>query len=150
MCYVSTEGRSRDAREDEVLVVSRGPHGVNWLVSPDDISTAVCLRKGTEVELLYIPEATQRQFRLPQEAKARFTMEHWWRRDLFVFQNGQRVPLQKLQSGQVIRVLSRQTASNQKEIPIEKERPDRRVEVGSIQRHIFKRYSSGVPVHWCL
>ncbi len=146
MCYVSTEGRSRDAREDEVLVVSRGPHGVNWLVSPDDISTAVCLRKGTEVELLYIPEVTQQQFRLPQEAKARFKMEHWWRRDLFVFQEGQRVPLQKLQSGQVVRVLG-QTASNQKEIPFEKERTDRPAEVGSIQRPMFKRHPSGVPSH---
>jgi len=55
MCYVSAEGRFRDAREDEVLVVSRQPHGSNWLVSPDDTSIAVCLKHGTEVELLYIP-----------------------------------------------------------------------------------------------
>jgi len=55
MCYVSAEGRSRDARENEVLVVSRQPHGSNWLVSPDDNSIAVCLKHGTEVELLYIP-----------------------------------------------------------------------------------------------
>ena len=41
------------------------PHGSNWLVSPEDASTAVCLRTGTEVELLYIPEDTQRRFGLP-------------------------------------------------------------------------------------
>ena len=77
-------------------------------------------------------------------------MEHWWRRDLFVFEEGQRVPLQKLQSGQVVRVLSGQTASNEKEIPFEKERTDRLVEVGTIQRHVFKRHPSGAPFHWCL
>jgi len=57
MCYASAEGHSRDARADEVLVVGR-PLGSNWLVSPEDASTAVCLRTGTEVELLYIPEDT--------------------------------------------------------------------------------------------
>ena len=65
MCYASAEGRSRDARADEVLVVRRQPHGSNWLVSPEDASTAVCLRTGTEVELLYIPEETQRRFGMP-------------------------------------------------------------------------------------
>ena len=67
MCYASAEGRSRDARADEVLVVRRRPHGSNWLVSPEDASTAVCLRTGTEVELLYIPEETQRRFGTPTE-----------------------------------------------------------------------------------
>ena len=35
MCYVSAEGRSRNAIADEVLVVRRQPHGSNWLVSPE-------------------------------------------------------------------------------------------------------------------
>ena len=68
MCYASAEGRSRDARADEVLVVRR-QHGSNWLVSHEDASTAVCLRTGTEVELLYIPEDTQRRLGLPVEVQ---------------------------------------------------------------------------------
>jgi hypothetical protein len=105
MCYVSAEGHSRDARAHEALVVRRQPHGSNWLVSPEDASTAVCLRTGTEVELLYIPEDTQRRFSLPVEVKATFKMD-WWRRDVFVLQNGRKVLLRKLQEGQVVRVLS--------------------------------------------
>ena len=105
MCYVSAEGHSRDARADEVLVVRRQPHGSNWLVSPEDTSTAVCLRTGTEVELLYIPEDTQRRFGVPQETTATFKMD-WWRRDAFVLKNGRKVVLRKLREGQVVRVLS--------------------------------------------
>jgi hypothetical protein len=106
MCYASAEGRSRDARTDEVLVVQRRPHGTNWLVSPEDASTAVCLRTGTEVELLYIPEDTQRRFGLPVEVKAIFKMDDWWRRDVFVLNNGRKALLRKLREGQVVRVLS--------------------------------------------
>ena len=106
MCYASTEGHSRNARADEVLVVRRQPHGSNWLVSPEDASTAVCLRTGTEVELLYVPEETQRRFDMQQEAAATFKTDDWWRRDIFVLKNGRKVVLRKLQEGQVIRVLS--------------------------------------------
>jgi hypothetical protein len=148
MCYVSAEGRSRDAKEDEVLVVSKQPHESNWLVSPDDPSTAVCLKEGTQVELLYIPEKTQRKFGFPRETQATFKMEKWWRRDLFVLGDGRKVELRKLQPGQVVRVLS-VPASNQEERPGE-QRTDSMVEGGRIRRQIFKRYSSGVPVHWCL
>ena len=115
MCYASAEGRSRDARADEVLVVQRRPHGTNWLVSPEDASTAVCLRTGTEVELLYIPEDTQRRFGLPVEVKAIFKMNDWWQRDVFVLKNGRKVVLRKLREGQVVRVLSvTQSASRTK------------------------------------
>jgi len=114
MCYASAEGHSRDARADEVLVVRR-QHGSNWLVSPEDASTAVCLRTGTEVELLYIPGDTQRRFGLPVEVKAIFKMDDWWRRDVFVFNNGRKVLLRKLEEGQVLRVLSvTETASRTK------------------------------------
>jgi hypothetical protein len=106
MCYVSAEGRSRHARGDEVLVVRRQRHGSNWLVSPEDASTAVCLRTGSEVELLYVPEEMQRRFGVPQEARAIFKTDDWWRRDVFVLQNGRKVILRKLQEGQVVRVLS--------------------------------------------
>ncbi len=150
MCYASIEGRSREAREDEVLVVQKQPYGSNWLVSPDDISTVVCLRDGTEVELLYIPEEIQKRFRLQREAKAIFKMDEWWRRDLFVLREGRKVELRKLQPGQVVRVLSVGAASNQEEILAEELRTDGMVEGGSMRRHIFKRYRSGVPVHWCL
>jgi hypothetical protein len=105
MCYASAEGHSRDARADEVLVVRR-QHGSNWLVSHEDASTAVCLRTGTEVELLYIPEDTQRRFGLPVEVKAIFKMNDWWQRDVFVLKNGRKVVLRKLREGQVVRVLS--------------------------------------------
>jgi hypothetical protein len=148
MCYVSAEGRSRDAKEDEVLVVSKQPHESNWLVSPDDPSTAVCLKEGTQVELLYIPEKTQRKFDFPRETQATFKMEKWWRRDLFVLGDGRKVELRKLQPGQVVRVLS-VPVSNQEERPGE-QRTDSMVQGGRIRRQIFKRYSSGVPVHWCL
>jgi len=105
MCYASAEGYSRDARADEVLVVRR-QHGSNWLVSPEDASIAVCLRTGTEVELLYIPEDTQRRFGLPVEVKAVFKMDDWWQRDVFLLNNGRKAVLRKLQEGQVVRVLS--------------------------------------------
>jgi hypothetical protein len=148
MCYVSAEGRSRDAKEDEVLVVSRQPHESKWLVSPDDPSTAVCLKEGTQVELLYIPEKTQRKFGIPRETQATFKMEEWWRRDLFVLRDGRKVELRKLQPGQVVRVIS-VPAFNQEERPGE-QRTDSMVAGHRIRRQIFKRYSSGVPVHWCL
>ena len=106
MCYFSAEGHSRDAREGEALIVRRQPHGTNWLVSPENASTPVCLRTGTEVELLYIPAETQRRFGLTQEATALFETNHWWWPDLLVLRNGRRVRLKKLQEGQVVRVLS--------------------------------------------
>jgi hypothetical protein len=129
MCYASAEGHSRDARADEVLVVRRQPHGSNWLVSPEDTSTAVCLRTGTEVELLYIPEDTQRRFRLPQETMATFKMADWWRRDVFVLSNGRKGLLRKLQEGQVVRVLSVPTIGGRKEIKGEQELTNPKSEV---------------------
>jgi len=149
MCYVSAEGRSREARGEEVLVVMRQPHGTNWLVSPDDCSTLVCLREGTEVELLYIPDDTQRRYRVSREANATFKMNNWWRSDLFVLQNGRKAPLQKLQPGQVVRVLSVPELEQKKQALGEQE-PDATVETRSIGRHLFKRTPSGTPIHWCL
>jgi hypothetical protein len=149
MCYVSAEGRSREARGEEVLVVMRQPHGTNWLVSPDDSSTPVCLREGTGVELLYIPDDTQRRYRVSREANATFKMNDWWRRDVFALQNGRKAPLQKLQSGQVIRVLSVAELEPKKHTLGEQE-PDATIEAQSIRRHLFKRTPSGTPVHWCL
>ena len=118
MCYVSAEGHSRDARADDVLVVRRQPHGSNWLVSPEDTSTAVCLRTGTEVELLYIPEDTQRRFGLPVEVKAIFKMNDWWQRDVFVLKNGRKVVLRKLREGQVVRVLSVTESASRTKPPV--------------------------------
>ena len=118
MCYVSAEGRSRNARGDEVLVVRRQPHGSNWLVSPEDTSTAVCLRTGTEVELLYIPEDTQRRFGVPVEVKAIFKMNDWWQRDVFVLKNGRKVVLRKLREGQVVRVLSVTESASRTKPPV--------------------------------
>ena len=112
MCYASAEGRSRDARQDEVLVVRKQPYGTNWLVSPEDASTAVCLRTGTAVELLYVPKETQRRFGTQEEALATFKMDDWWRRDVFLLRNGRKVLLRKLQDGQVVRVLSVQVTGD--------------------------------------
>ena len=95
MCYFSAEGHSREAREDEALIVRRQPHGSTWLISSEDASTPVCLKTGTEVELLYVPEKTQRRFGLTQEATAMFETNHWWWPDLFVLKNGRRVRLKK-------------------------------------------------------
>jgi hypothetical protein len=103
-----------------VLVVQR-PHGSNWLVSPEDASTAVCLRTGTEVELLYIPEDTQRRFGVPQETTATFKMEDWFRRDVFVLSNGRKVVLRELREGQVVRVLSVPETAGRTKPPVWKE-----------------------------
>jgi hypothetical protein len=132
MCYVSAEGHSRAARANEVLVVRRQPHGSKWLVSPEDTSTAVCLRTGTEVDLLYIPEDTQRRFGLPVEVKASFKTDDWWRRDVFVLNNGRKVVLRKLQEGQVVRVLSVPTVGGRKEISGEQELTNPKSEVASV------------------
>ncbi|MCI0421590.1 MAG: hypothetical protein L0387_22410 [Acidobacteria bacterium] len=139
MCYASAEGHSRNARADEVLVVRRQPHGSNWLVSPEDASTAVCLRTGTEVELLYIPEETQRRFGLPVEVKTNFRTDDWWRRDVFVLRNGRKVVLRKLQEGQVIRVLSVPAGSAQEEVSLQEEQTENRIEVERTPRHPLRR-----------
>jgi len=140
MCYASAEGHSRNARADEVLlVVRRQPHGTNWLVSPEDVSTAVCLRSGTAVELLYVPEETQRRFDTQQEATAVFKTDDWWRRDVFVLQNGRRALLRKLQEGQVVRVLSVPAGSAQEEVSLQEEQTENRIEVDRTPRHPLKR-----------
>jgi hypothetical protein len=74
------------------------------------------LRTGTEVELLYIPEETQRRFGVPQEARAIFKTDHWWRRDVFVLHNGRKAVLRKLRDGQVVRVLSVPTVGACREV----------------------------------
>ena len=116
MCYFSSEGQFRDAKADEVLLVQRQQHGTNWLVSPDDHSTAVCVRDGTHLELLYIPKETQAQFGLPPETRATFRqhgravrdrdMLTAVGRDVLVLADGRTVPLQQLQDGQVIKIVS--------------------------------------------
>ena len=136
MCFASAEGRSRDAREDEVLIVTRRPYGSNWLVSPDDMDMAVCLNEGTKIELLYIPEQTQRQFGLLREAQATFKMEHWWRRDVFVLETGQKVPLKKLQEGQVVRVLPRDKGMQGEDTVPATGRADHSIDNGQAQNHV--------------
>ena len=133
MCYASSEGHSRNAKAEEVLLVHRQPHGSNWLVSPEDITTPVCLRTGVEVELLYIPEKTQRKFRVAREVTAVFRTNDWWRRDVFVLKNGRKVVLQKLQEGQVVRVLSVQTVEGGEDVNVEKQLANRKSEVTSLR-----------------
>ena len=122
-----------------MLVVRRQPHGANWLVSLQDASTAVCLRTGTEVELLYIPKETQRRFGVPQETTATFKMEDWWRRDVFVLSSGRKVLLRKLREGQVVRVLSVSAGSAHEEVSLQEEQTENRIEVDRTPRHPLKR-----------
>ncbi len=88
MCYYSAEGESRPAKGDEVLVVKRQLHETNWLVDPEHPSTPVCLGDGCRVELLYIPQQTQKKFRVGLEARATFKPRDWWRRDVLVLEQG--------------------------------------------------------------
>ena len=131
MCYFSAEGHSREAREDEALIVRRQPHGSTWLISSEDASTPVCLKTGTEVELLYVPEKTRRRFGLTQEATAMFETNHWWWPDVFVLKNGRRVRLKKLQEGQVVRVLSVPTVAGRKQVSSEQELTNSEAEVAT-------------------
>src|SRR2546425_3535093 len=106
MCYFSAQGHSRAARADEVLVVKQQAHGTKWLVSPDDCGTAVCLRNGTQLELLFIPKQTRDEFGLPRETKATFR-ERWGPRqlhDALVFKSGRCISLQRLLDGQVVKL----------------------------------------------
>jgi hypothetical protein len=106
MCYYSLEGPSRNAKEDEVLLVDRLTHARKGLVTPDDRSTAVCLSKGLRLELLYIPESTRRRYGLQSEERATFKLRHWFRRDVLFLDSGSKLPFQNLEIGQVVRILS--------------------------------------------
>lgn len=105
MCYYSLEGFSRNAKQDEVLLVDQLTHARKGLVTPDDRSTAVCLTNGLRLELLYIPETTRRRFGLQAEERATFRMRHWLRRDVLFLDSGAKLPFQKLEIGQVVRIL---------------------------------------------
>ena len=78
---------------------------------------------------------------MQQEARARFRMGYWWwRRDVFVLDNGRKAQLQKLQSEQVVRVLSVPGTSDREAIPVvDKKRPDPVAEVGHVRRYHSKR-----------
>jgi hypothetical protein len=105
MCYYSLEGSSRNAREDEVLLVDQLTHARKGLVAPEDSNTAVCLTNGLRLELLFIPESTRRCYGLQLEEQATFKLRHWLRRDVLFLDNGHKVPFQKLEIGQVVRIL---------------------------------------------
>jgi len=105
MCYYSLEGSSRNAREDEVLLVDQLTHTRKGLVDAEDPETAVCLTNGLRLELLFIPESTRRRFGLQLEERATFRQRHWLRRDLLLLDTGRIVPFQQLEIGQVVRIL---------------------------------------------
>lgn len=105
MCYYSLEGSSRNAREDEVLLVEPLTHFRKGLVAPDDSRMAVCLTNGLRLELLFIPESTRRRYGLKLEERATFRLRHWLRRDVLFLDNGRRLPFQNLEIGQVVRIL---------------------------------------------
>ena len=106
MCYYSLEGSSRKAKADEVLLVDQLTQHRKGLVAPEDSNTAVCLTNGLRLELLYIPENTRRRYGLRLEEQATFKLRHWLRRDVLFLDNGNKLPFQNLEIGQVIRVLS--------------------------------------------
>jgi hypothetical protein len=105
MCYYSLEMPSRPAKEEEVLIVQTHPRGTKWLATPEDGETAVCLKDGLAVELLYIPADTQRNYRLKSEEKAIFKVRHWFRCDVLLTESRRRVLFQSLEAGQVLRIL---------------------------------------------
>ena len=105
MCYYSLETASRNAKEDEVLLVEQLTHARKGLLAPEDRNTAVCLTNGLRLELLYIPEATRRRYNLKLEERATFKSRHWLRTDVLFLDNGDRIPFQKLEIGQVVRIL---------------------------------------------
>ena len=105
MCYYSLESASRNAKEDEVLLVDQLTHYRKGLVAPEDSNTAVCLTNGLRLELLYIPESTRRRYGLGLEERATFKLRHWLRRDVLFLDNGRKVPFQGLEIGQVVRIL---------------------------------------------
>ena len=104
MCYYSLERASRNAQEDEVLLVDQLTHR-KGLVAPEDSNMAVCLTNGLRLELLYIPQSTRRRYGLNLEERATFKLRHWLRRDVLFLDNGRRIPFQKLEIGQVVRIL---------------------------------------------
>jgi len=105
MCYYSLESPSRNAKEDEVLLVEQLTHGRKGLMAPDDSGTAVCLTNGLRLELLYIPDATRRRYGLETEERATFKLRHWLRCDILFLDDGRKIPFQKLEIGQVVRIL---------------------------------------------
>jgi hypothetical protein len=110
MCYYSLVGSSRNAREDEVLLVNQLTHARKGLVVPEDSNTAVCLTDGLRLELLFIPENTRRRYRLQLEEQATFRLRHWLRRDVLFLDNGRKVAFQDLEIGQVVRILPQQNS----------------------------------------
>ena len=105
MCYYSLESASRNAKQDEVLLVDQLTHARKGLVAPEDSETAVCLTNGLRLELLYIPETTRRRYGLKSEERATFKLRHWLRCDVLFLDSGLNIPFQKLEIGQVVRVL---------------------------------------------
>ena len=105
MCYYSLESPSRNAKDDEVLLVEQLTHARKGLVAPEDSGTAVCLTNGLRLELLYIPDTTRRRYGLKAEERATFKFRHWLRCDLLFLDNGRKIPFQKLEIGQVVRIL---------------------------------------------
>jgi hypothetical protein len=105
MCYYSLESASRNAKQDEVLLVDQLTHARKGLVAPEDSETAVCLTNGLRLELLYIPETTRRRYGLKSEERATFKLRHWLRCDVLFLDSGLKIPFQKLEIGQVVRVL---------------------------------------------
>jgi hypothetical protein len=105
MCYYSLESPSRKAKEDEVLLVEQLTHARKGLVAPEDSNTAVCLTNGLRLELLYIPESSRRRYGLKLEETATFKSRHWLRTDVLFLDDGRKIPFQKLEIGQVVRIL---------------------------------------------
>jgi len=119
MCYYSMEGSTRNARQDEVLLLGRVAHQRKGFVSPEDPRTGVCLASGMRLELLFIPECTRKRYHLGLEETATFKMRHWLRRDLLLLDSGETIPIQKLEIGQVVRVLQLPVTAGQEVHPKE-------------------------------
>jgi hypothetical protein len=100
MCYFSAEASEKvDAQKGHVLQVERQMHGTKWLMLAKS-RTVACLRPGTEVEISKVPFIWRWRINSVEAgSKALFhCLDKGNRedRDVFLFPDGQTVPLQQL------------------------------------------------------
>jgi hypothetical protein len=100
MCYFSAEASEKvDAQKGHVLQVKRQMHGTKWLMLAKS-RTVACLKPGTEVEISKVPFIWRWRINSVEAgSKALFRcLDKGNRedRDVFLFPDGQTIPLQQL------------------------------------------------------
>ncbi len=74
MCWYSQHERlnTRRAIEGEELMIRDFPYHGQWLVSPEDVETPVCIPNGCMLRISNIPKNLQKELKLESEAVAEF------------------------------------------------------------------------------